>query len=351
MDLTTSSRRLKALGDETRLRILHLLSLDELSVTDLVEILNMGQSRISTQLTLLREVGLVRDRRAGRRAYYSLQTGGGSELLDQILGAAREAPELGADRAELEAWRERQKGAARSYFDRVAASFDAVHLPGRTWEGLARAVLRLAPRGRYADLGIGDGLLTMMLAEIAEEVVAVDVSPKMLALALARARSAGLDNIVPVEGRLDDLPLEDQGFDVVVLSQALHHADEPLRALAEARRVLVPGGRLLVLDLLAHGEEWVREKFRHQHLGFTEPELRGLLAAAGFEGVSVQRAARDAEPPHFITLIACADTPARAARGPSESGVATRLHAAPAANKDRLRALRESGDNAPRRKA
>lgn len=308
MDLTSSSRRLKALADETRLRILHLLSLGELSVTDLVEILNMGQSRISTQLTLLREVGLVRERRTGRRHYYSLQAGPAIELFDQIQEEIRQTPELHADAAEFEAWRERQKGAARSYFDRVAASFGEVNLPGRTWEGLARALLQLAPRGRYVDLGIGDGLLTMMLAEVAEEVTAVDVSPKMLDVAMTRAKRLGLQNLVPVEGRLDDLPLDDGEFDVAVLSQALHHAEQPARALSEARRILVPGGRLLLLDLLAHGEEWVREKFHHLHLGFAEPELRSLLEEAGFEDITIQRAARDPEPPHFITLIAVGST-------------------------------------------
>ena len=323
MDLTSSSRRLKALADETRLRILHLLSLGELSVTDLTEILNMGQSRISTQLTLLREVGLVRDRRAGRRHFYSLSSGPAVELFDQILAEVREASEFQADAAEFEAWRSRQKGAARSYFDRVAASFGEVDLPGRTWEGLARALLQLAPRGRYADLGIGDGMLTMMLAQVADEVTAVDVSPRMLEVACARAKRAGIENIVPVEGRLDDLPLDDGEFDVVVLSQALHHADQPARALREARRILVPGGRVVVLDLLGHGEEWVREKFHHQCLGFAEPELRTLLEEAGFEHVNIQRAARDPEPPHFITLVAAASAAAVAAPRSVSRRVAT----------------------------
>ena len=304
MDLTGSTRLLKALGDETRLRILNLLAQEELSVTDVVEILNMAQSRVSTQLALLREVGLVRDRRAGRRHYYSLASGAPRALLEQVLLESASASEFEADRAELGAWKDRAKSAARSYFDRVAGSFGEVALPGRTWEGLARAVLQLAPRGRYVDLGIGDGLLTLMLAEIAESVTAVDISPKMLDVTMGRARKLELANIVPVEGRLDDLPLEDASYDVVVLSQALHHADRPERALSEARRILVPGGRVLLLDLLAHSEDWVRDKFHHLHLGFTDAELGALLAEAGFEDVHLQRAARDSEPPHFITLVA-----------------------------------------------
>ena len=312
MALASTSRLLKALGDETRLRILNLLRLGELSVGDLTEVLNLGQSRTSTHLNLLKEVGLVHDRRAGRRSYYAIQEGPSTELLDSVLSENGAVAEFAADRAGLEALARRRQAEARSYFDRVAATFGEQVLPGRTWEGLARGLLRLAPRARYADLGIGDGLLTLMLAEVAESVTPVDLSPKTLAQLEKRARTKGITNIDCVEGEIEDLPLDDAGFDVVVLSQALHHAQEPRRALAEAHRILVPGGRLLVLDLLAHGEEWVRDKLADRHLGFTETALEELLAGAGFSSVSVERAARDPQPPHFMTLLA---TGARAAPG------------------------------------
>jgi len=148
-----------------------------------------------------------------------------------------------------------------------------------------------------------------MLAQVASEVTAVDLSPEMLRQLTTRAKAAGLTNIVPVEGDIEDLPLPDRSHDVVVASQALHHADLPARALSEAFRILVPGGRLLVIDLLAHTEEWVREKLQHRHLGFTEPGLEEALTAAGFEGVRVLRAARDPQPPHFMTLVATAGVP------------------------------------------
>jgi ArsR family transcriptional regulator len=304
MLLAASSRRLKALADETRLRILHLLRAEELACSDLMEVLNMGQSRISTHLTLLKEVGLVGDRRAGRRHLYSLSPGTGAELVDRVLREAGEAPELANDAAGLEALRERRRADSRAYFDRVAASFGEQILPGRTWEGLARALLRLSPRARYVDVGVGDGLLTLMLAEVAESVTAVDISSEMLRQLGQRAERKGIRNLTPVEGELEDLPLPDAAFDVAVLSQALHHADDPARALAEARRVLVEGGRLLVIDLLAHTEEWVREKLQHRHLGFGEQQLERLLADAGLREVSVQRAARDPQPPHLMTLVA-----------------------------------------------
>lgn len=307
--LNGTSRLLRALADETRMRILHLLAQEELSGTDLMEILNMGQSRISTHLALLKEVGLVQDRKAGRRTFYSIAPGPAAGFWEGVQGENASAPEFEADEAGLRALRERNRAERRAYFDRVAASFGDELLPGRTWEGLARAVMQLAPRARYADLGIGDGLLTLMLAEVASQVTAVDLSAEMLGQLATRAKQKGITNIEYVEGDIEDLPLADASHDVVVASQALHHARSPARCLAEARRLLVRGGRLLVIDLLAHTEEWVREKLEHLHLGFTEQALEQLVVQAGFEKVRVLRAARDPQPPHFMTLIATATKP------------------------------------------
>lgn len=302
--LPGTSRLLKALADETRLRILHLLGQEELSGTDLMEITNLGQSRISTHLALLKEVGLVADRKHGRRTLYTIQPGPAAQLLDGVLAESANSAEFEADRAGLEALRDRRREDARSYFDRVAPEFGEQVLPGRTWEGLARALALLAARGKYVDLGIGDGLLTLMLSEVATSVTAVDISPRMLAQLETRAAQKGVTNVETVEADIEDLPLPDSTYDVAVLSQALHHARDPLRALREARRILVPGGRVLVIDLLAHAEEWVKEQLQHRHLGFTEAALESLLVEAGFERTLVRRAARDPKPPHFMTLVA-----------------------------------------------
>jgi ArsR family transcriptional regulator len=304
-----TSRLLKSLADETRLRLLNLLREEELTGTDLMEILNMGQSRVSTHLALLKEVGLVSDRREGRRTFYGLAPGPRTELAERVLAENKTSPEFEQDHAALEALRERRHTERRAYFDRVAASFGEELLPGRTWEGLARGILKLAPRARYADLGIGDGLLTLMIAGVAERVTAVDLSGEMLSQLLARAKKQGIDNIETVEADIEALPLPECSHDIVVLSQALHHARDPRRALSEAHRVLVRGGRVLVLDLLAHGEEWVRDKLEHVHLGFTEAELEEFLRVAGFSNVSVERAARDPHPPHLMTLLASATRP------------------------------------------
>ena len=310
MGLISTSRLLKALADDSRLRILHLLGQEDLTGSDLMEILNMGQSRVSTHLNLLKEVGLVIDRREGRRVVYAISGGPGSALLGQVMKENQGSPELAADLAGLETLRQARREKQRTYFDRVAASFGEQLLPGRTWEGLARALIQLAPRGRYADLGVGDGLLTLMLAEVAEVVTAVDISTEMLGQLQTRAKKQGIGNLETVEGEIEDLPLPDSSHDVVVMSQALHHAQDPVRSLTEARRILVPGGRLLVIDLLAHNEEWVREKLEHVHLGFTELALEALLSEAGFEKAAIQRAARDPQPPHFMTLVATAKSPA-----------------------------------------
>jgi len=304
MALSDTSRLLKALGDETRLRLLHLLRKGELAVGELQEILNMGQSRISTQLNHMKDVGLVSDRRAGRRSYYSIASTANVELLEHVLGGSDLKAEFRADDAGYKALMERRRRESRAYFDRVAAAFGEQVLPGRTWEGLARGLLRLAPRARYVDLGIGDGMLTLMLAEVAESVTAVDLSPEMLRQLESRARAKGISNVEVVEADIEDLPLEDGEYDVAVLSQALHHASDPARCLAEARRILKPGGKVLVLDLLAHGESWVRDRLQHRHLGFTEGDLNRLMAEAGFDDVAVERAARDPQPPHFMTLLA-----------------------------------------------
>lgn len=320
--LVHSSRLLKALGDETRLRLLHLLRAEELSGTDLIEILNLGQSRVSAHLTLLKEVGLVGDRRLGRRSLYTVRAGPAADLAERVLARHRDCPEFAADLAGLEAVLERRRLHDRAYFDRIAAAFGEEALPGRTWEGLARAALMLVPTRRCIDLGIGDGLLTLMLAERADVVCAVDRDREMLGQLGARAKRAGLANIETLEAEIEELPIEDGSYDLAVFSQALHHAKDPARAMAEAFRILEPGGSVLVLDLLAHNHAWVKERLGDVHLGFTEAALRHDLEAVGFENVSLLRAARDPHPPHFMTLVAVGSVPVASPNAPDPKGLA-----------------------------
>ena len=243
MALSTTSRLLKTLGDETRLRILNLLRKGELSVGELQEILNMGQSRISTQLTHLKEVGVLAHRKAGRRSFYSLCTCSSLELIVQVLDDAQLADEFRADDAGYQAAMEKRRQESRSYFDRVAAAFDEQVLPGRTWEGLARGILRLAParplrgprdRRRDADAHARrGGRVGHRRGRLPGDAASARITGP---------REGDHQRRYTLEADIVDLPLESGSYDVAVLSQALHHAHDPGQALREARRILRPGG-------------------------------------------------------------------------------------------------------------
>jgi ArsR family transcriptional regulator len=304
ISIDSCTKVMKTLSDRTRLRILSLLSETEVTVGELQEILAMGQSRISGHLALLREAGLVSDRREGKRVFTSLRADAElGSVWDELRRSIRASPQGRADLAALKAALKARRSEERAFFDHAAESFGRQYLPGRSWEGLARALLLLAPRQVIADLGIGSGELTLLLASTAERVIAVDFSDRMLQVVAAKAERAGLKNIDFRLGEIEQLPIDPEVVDVAVLSQVLHHAAKPERALAEARRVLKPGGRVLVLDLRKHHESWVRDKLKDVWLGFGEEELGDLMTEAGFRGVQVSVCSREARPPYFKTLL------------------------------------------------
>ncbi len=312
--LSETSHALKALADPTRLRILHLLTQQELTVAELTRILATGQSTVSQHLAQLRKAGLLVDRKDRTRSYYSHAHGSGPAAnawaeLSHAIGSLREAK---ADAAAMKAVLADRAAEARAYFDRIAEAIEHDYLPGRTWEGLAKALIRLLPRRRVADLGIGGGELTLLLCKASEKVIGVDASKAMLERVRVKARRANVKNLELRHGEIEALPLKNGEVDVVILSQVLHHAEEPARALGEAFRVLAPGGRLLVLDLLKHKEHWTREKFKDRWPGFLEREVAETLAAAGFAAVETSIAARERQPPFFQTLLAVAEKPASA---------------------------------------
>jgi len=319
--LAAASKALKALADPTRLRILHLLTQTELTVAELTRILATGQSSVSQHLAQLRDAGLIVDRKDGTKSFYSRTNGAGgagangsapaaqayAELADSIEESAEAKQDLAALRDVLRA----RQQEAQEYFDRIAEAIEHEYLPGRTWEGLAKALLRLLPRARIADLGIGSGELTLLLCDASEKVIGVDYSQPMLDRVRAKAERAGVKNLELRLGDLESLPLAAGEVDVVVLSQALHHAEQPARALAEAHRVLAPGGRLLLLDLLKHRERWTREKFQDRWPGFHSRELVQWLGDAGFGDADCSVVARERQPPYFQTLLAVATKAAR----------------------------------------
>ena len=296
----------KALGDETRLRMLHVLDNEEVAAKDLEEILNLGQSRVSSQLAVIRESLVMKERREGRTVFLALddadtETASVMELLRPRFAASRLCR---LDLENLQRLAERRRADGSGYSDPAEGDLGRRYLPGRTWEGFARALLTLIPRQRVADIGVGDGDMTRLLARFSERLYAIDPSEAVLAR-LAR-KAEGREGIETRQGEIERIPLDDGSVDLVVASQVLHLAADPAAAIVECARVLATGGRLLILDLKSHDENWVREKLGHRHLGFSEAELREWLAAAGLEDATVAAVARDGKAPHFVSIMATA---------------------------------------------
>lgn len=300
----------RVLGDDARLRILRLLAAERLNVTELTGILGLAQSGVSRHLGLLKEAGLVVEQREAGYAFYSLAPAlqGGDNgagplraLLDAHFAQAARTPEGRADAARLEEVRRVRK----ENFDRHGGpdARERQLVPGRSWAAWARALGRLLPPLRVADLGCGDGYLTIEASRWASRVIAVDRSQAVLERARALARRRRVSNVTWRRGDIERLPLRDASVDVAILSQALHHAADPARAIAEAARIVVPGGRVLVLDLREHDQEWVVERLGDRWLGFSDAALAALLKNAGLAGVTVGVGARRAGDP-FTVLIA-----------------------------------------------
>ncbi len=298
-------KSLRLFSDDTRLRLLLLLRQEELSVAELQEILGMGQSRISSHLAQLRTAQLVADRRAGKNIYYTLNPNALALELEAVLeAAALEMPEAKSDNRGLDALRRKRADLSREYFNRMAGRFGRTYCPGRTWEGVARMLFTLVPPLLIADLGAGEGHLSQLLAKRARQVIAVDNSEKMVEYGASLARANGIANLEYRLGDIENPPIESGSVDLVLLSQALHHAGNPSRALQAAHRILRPGGQVAVLDLLAHQFEQARELYADTWLGFTEAELGAMLQDAGFSDVDSAVVSKDEQNPVFQTLLA-----------------------------------------------
>jgi ArsR family transcriptional regulator len=300
-------RLLRALADSTRLRIIGLLEDSELSVQELQEITRLGQSRISTHLGQLQEVGLLESRRDGKRTFYKLnaQTDPAArDLIQLALSGARETPEFAQDNLNLKRVLGRRTAMEKVYFDQVAGRFDRSYGPGRSWQAFGQLLLRILPPLIVADLGSGEGLLSELLARRAKKVIAVDNSEKMVAFGARKARKAGLTNLEFRLGDLEEPPIEPETIDLAILSQALHHAKDPARAIQSAYRILVPSGKLMILDLRQHSFKQAHELHGDRWLGFAEADLHAWMETAGFRNVEVSVVAREDEPPNFETILA-----------------------------------------------
>ncbi len=296
---------LRLLADDTRLRILHVLESEPLTVAELQDVLELGQSSISGHLAKLKTVGLIHDVAEGSARRYRPR-----EDLDgplkatwaAVRGLSLEDPRLAGDRARAHAVLARR---GTDWVDRVAGSLHREYAPGRTWDSLCHGLLTFAQFGRCVDVGAGDGSLVELLAPRATSLECIDPTPAMIAAGEQRTAALGHRHVRWHQARAEQLPFADQSADSVLFLQSLQYVDQPVKALAEAARILVPGGRLLVLTLLKHDHPEA-ERYGHHHRGFSSAELtrwcRGLC------DLRIETLPAELRPPRFQTLLLTATT-------------------------------------------
>jgi ubiquinone/menaquinone biosynthesis C-methylase UbiE/DNA-binding transcriptional ArsR family regulator len=282
---------LKAAGEDTRLRILALVSRSDLTVTDLTDILGQSQPRISRHLKLLFEAGLVERHREGAWVFYALSRGGErGKLVDAILATLDPNDRLVArDRMRLDGVRTQRSAAAQTYFKGVAENWSRIrslHIAEADVEASIRSALGNQRFAMHVDVGTGTGRMLELMADRTERGIGVDFSHDMLAVARSGLDRPGLAHLSVRHGDITSLPVPDQSADLVTVHQVLHFLDDPMPALAECRRVLKPGGTLLVVDFAPHEHEFLREAHAHRRLGFAPDQMQAWFAAAGLEAGS-----------------------------------------------------------------
>ncbi|HQF30158.1 MAG TPA: metalloregulator ArsR/SmtB family transcription factor [Hyphomicrobiales bacterium] len=282
---------LRAAGEPTRLRVVALLKRGELTVKDLTAVLGQSQPRISRHLKLLTDAGLVERAPEGAWAYYRLAgEGGEAELMRAVLALVDAGDEvLKRDEERYLEVRAAQAEAAATYFKENAAEWDrlrSLHVAEAAVEVAIRAAVGERPFGSMIDLGTGTGRMLEVLAPLYERAVGIDSSPDMLAVARANLAKAGIAHARVQHGDIFHPPVAGQTFELVVLHQVLHYLDDPGRAIAEAARLVRPGGRLLIVDFAPHSLEFLREEHAHRRLGFSHEQMAGWLGTAGIDVVS-----------------------------------------------------------------
>lgn len=303
-DVAAISRAFRVLADPARLRLLRVLVQAELAQGEAARVVGLAASTVSKHVADLRDAGLVAERRDGRTAWLSVpQAARHDPRWEPLFSSLDDAPDDAGDLPRLASvLRERREEGGAD--DNARRPF----VPGRSWTAWSRALGALvAPGLRVADLGCGDGALSLEVARFAASVVGVDPRPAMVrrAAELAERRKAANARFVAGDfTRPLDAPasLRPAAYDVALFSQSLHAADDPASALREARRLLRRGGRVLVLDLLPHGEEWVRERLGHRHLGFALRDAAALLRSAGLRDVRAVKVAGKPQEPFKVLL-------------------------------------------------
>src|SRR4051812_8349017 len=308
-DVQRAASLFRVLSDSTRLRLLRVLTHDRFNVSELTAILGIAQSSVSRHLGMLKEAALVAEEREGGFVYYRLRNQDAATaplwaVLSSEFAAGGSDRAAAADAARLQEILRRR----REEFDPGADPRQIV--PGRSWAAWARALGHLLPALDVADIGCGEGHLTLEIARWARHVTGIDRSDDVLERAKAMAERRQAENVTWRKGDLARVPLRDESIDLAVFSQSLRYATDPERALAETSRVLRPGGRVLILELKQHDQAWVQARFADRRAGFAPPELEGLLQAAGFRAVRLSIGSRQPGNP-FVVVIASGTWPPR----------------------------------------
>jgi ArsR family transcriptional regulator len=308
MNLAHVVGTLNLLGDESRLRLCALLGERELSVTELVRVTGISQSRVSAHLARLREGGFVRDRRDGQHAYYALALDALPATARAVLDDARRSTDatLMGDLERLEALLAERRG---RFPELLAGQMERHYSPGRTWPSLAAGFAALLRLGDVLDVGSGDGAAASYLAPRCRSLTCVDASARMIHAATERL--ARFENVTAQVADAQALPFRAASFDTVVLFHALTYVEHPPRALEECARVLRPGGRVVALSLDQHERRDVTTPYGERHAGFSPRALRSMLTRAGLVVASCEVACREPKKPHFQVVLAIADKPSR----------------------------------------
>lgn len=297
----------RALNDTTRVRLMALLRRAELSVSELRDVTLLSQSLISAHLAVLRKVDLVVTRKEGKSIYYTARTDLAKpveSIVEAALGSIEDVPETREDRDSLTRVLGKRRKAAQNYFNKIAGKLGKAYCPGRTWSAVGPMLAHMLGDWDIADLGAGEGWLTLLLAQRARSVTAIDNSPKMVEYGIAHMKENKIRNVEFKLGDLEDPPLSEASMDLIVYSQALHHVEDPAGALLRGVEALRPGGRCVVLDLLKHPHDKARRLYHDRWLGFTESDLEDWFKKAGLLDVRIQTLEPDPNEPGYVPVLA-----------------------------------------------
>lgn len=303
MSVGISFEVLRMLADETRLRILNLLAGSNLNVAELQSILGMGQSRVSSQLSQLRSLNLVSDMRQGKNVMYGLNID--AQLAELLQAASADLASVQGDRLALERFlQQRQLEAQRQY--ELWPDYGLENSPGKSWKAFAAGLVNCLNLQSVADLGCGSGRLARMFAYSAKQVIGVDINAEAVEEANRLAARYGIGNLSFKQGEIQNPPIEAGSMDLVIISQALHHVEEPQIAINSAARIMRSGGQLIILDLLSHNFSEAGHVHGDKHFGFSDEQLRAMLTQAGLHNIRVAVVDKEQKAPYFETILATA---------------------------------------------